>query len=136
MIPTIPTLAALDDFILGTLRLNPEGTEEFNKLDKNGKNEFFKSMTIDLSKGIPIDDSRIHKINDIYVYDTVSDSELLVITYSIDLPNENCFNKKSAKDVFNDLNSLIRNDKFTTYLDISNYTKNIDKEYGFQRTCK
>jgi hypothetical protein len=93
-------------------------------------------MTIDLSKSIPVDDSRIQKVNDIYVYDIISDSELLVITYRIDLPDENCFNKKSSKEVFEDLNSLIRSDKFTTYLDISNYTKNIDREYGFQRTCK
>ncbi|GBB91078.1 hypothetical protein RclHR1_01820007 [Rhizophagus clarus] len=123
-----------DELVLGTLRLTSESTEEFNKLDKNGKKDFFKFMTIDLSKGIPIDNSRIYKVNDIYVYDMVSDSELLVVTYRIDLPNENCFNKKSAKDVFDDLNSLIRNDKFITYLDISNYTIYIDKEYGFQRT--
>lgn len=93
-------------------------------------------MTIDLSKGIPVDDSRIYKVDDIYVHDIVSDSELLVISYRIDLPDENCFNKKSAKEVFDDLNSLIKNDKFITYLDTSNYTKNIDKGYGFQISCK
>ncbi|RGB41639.1 hypothetical protein C1646_751932 [Rhizophagus diaphanus] len=107
-----------NDFIIGILRLNPEGTQEFSKLDKNGRNEFFKFMTIDLSKGIPVDDSRIHKVDDIYEHDIVTDSELL----------------KSAQEIFDDLNSLIRNDKFITYLNTSNYTKNIDKGHGFQRS--
>ncbi|GBC23065.1 uncharacterized protein OCT59_014015 [Rhizophagus irregularis] len=123
-----------NDFIIGILRLNPEGTQEFSKLDKNGRNEFFKFMKIDLSKGIPVDDSRIYKVDDIYEHDIVTDSELLLISYRIDLPGENCFNKKSAKEIYDDLNSLIRNDKFITYLDTSNYTKNIDKGYGFQRS--
>ncbi|RIA80457.1 hypothetical protein C1645_838654 [Glomus cerebriforme] len=123
-------------FIVGRLRLNLEGTEDFKQLkDINMQNNFFINMTIGLAKSIPVDQSRILKIKNIYEFDKISNSELLLIFFQIGSSNENCFNKKSSKDVFDDLNSLIKADKdIITFLNINDFTRNIDKDYGFQKT--
>ncbi|RIA98785.1 hypothetical protein C1645_870401, partial [Glomus cerebriforme] len=123
------------DYILGKLRLNSDGTEQYNLLDVNGQNDFFEQMTSELSKSIPVDISRIHKIKNIYEYDMIENSKLLSIIFKIDSPKENCFNKNSSNAVIDDLNTLIQiNSDITTSLDINNYTKYIDKEYRFQKT--
>ncbi|GES93450.1 hypothetical protein GLOIN_2v1871822 [Rhizophagus clarus] len=122
--------------ITGRLRLNQEGTNEFNNLkDINKQNEFFTNMSISLSESIPVDQSRIRKTKNIFEFDRISNSELLLVMFRIDPSNKNDFNKKNSKDVFDDLNSLVKADKdITTFLDTNDYTKNIDKDYGFQKT--
>jgi len=117
--------------------LKLEGTNEFKKLkDKNEKNDFFNQMRIELSKSIPVDQSRIRKVKDIFGVDKISNLELLLILFEIGPSDENSFNKKNSKDVFNDLDSLIKIKNVTTSLDIYDHTKYIDKDYGFQRTGK
>ncbi|CAB4410846.1 unnamed protein product [Rhizophagus irregularis] len=124
-----------DNFKLGELRFNSNGTEEFRKLPDAVKDYFSDQMRIELSKNIPVDDSRI-KINDKkYEFDTVS-SVNLYFSIQINPPNEgSSFNKKCSEEVFEDLNSLIRTSKdFITNLDLNYFTKNIDKDYGFQES--
>ena len=93
-------------------------------------------MRIELSKSIPVDQSRIRKVKDIFGVDKISNLELLLILFEIGPSDENCFNKKSSKDVFNDLDSLIKVKNVTTFLNIHDFTKNIDKDYGFQKTSE
>ncbi|PKC11790.1 hypothetical protein RhiirA5_497429 [Rhizophagus irregularis] len=122
-----------DKFKLGNLRLNSIGTEEFDKLSDADKDYFSDQMRIELSKNIPVDYSRI-KINDKkYEFDMTLGVNLYKFLIQIDPPNEYSDNKKSTKQVFEDLNSLIiTSQNLTTNLDYNNYTKNIDKDYGLK----
>ncbi|PKC73479.1 hypothetical protein RhiirA1_451113 [Rhizophagus irregularis] len=124
-----------DNFKLGKLRFNSNGTEEFRKLPDADKKIFSEQMRIELANSIPVDDSRIEINDNKYEFDMVS-SVNLYFSIQINPPNEDSFNKKCSEEVFDDLNSLIKTSKnFTTILDLNNHnnhTENIDKDYGFQ----
>ena len=113
-----------------------EGTRFYQNLDNNDKKNFIEQMRIQISKSIPVDNSRLTCLNQFYEYDEGYRSDLLFITFRISPPNERHFNKKDAKDVFNDFDKLLSINDFTTSLDIYDFTKYIDKRYGFKKTCK
>jgi hypothetical protein len=100
------------------------------------KSKFFDEMRIELLKNIPVDDSRIKNIKNKDEIDMVSGVKLSIFLFQIDPPKEDSFNKKSSKKVFEDLNSLIKTKDFITDLDHNDYTKDIDKDYGFQKSSK
>jgi hypothetical protein len=120
--------------ILGKLRLNSIGTEKFQ--NSSNKSKYFDEMRTELLKNIPVDDSRIGRFKNKDEIDMVSGVKLSTFSFQIDPPKEDSFNKKSSKEVFEDLNSLIKTKDFTTNLDYNNYTKDIDKDYGFQKSSK
>ena len=113
-----------------------EGTKFYQDLDNNDKENFIEQMKIEISKSIPVDDSRLTCLNQFFVYDQSYRSDLLFVTLRISPSNGNHFNRKDAKDVFNDFKKLLLIDDLTTSLDIYNYTKYIDKRYGFEKTSK
>ncbi len=113
-----------------------EGTRFYQNLDNNDKKNFIEQMRIQISKSIPVDNSRLTCLNQFYEYDEGYRSDLLFITFRISPPNERHFNRKDAKEVFNDFNKLLSINDFTTSLDIYDFTKYIDKRYGFKKTCK
>src|SRR3990170_3097252 len=113
----------------GFIRLTVEGTRFYQNLDNNDKENFIKQMGIEISKSIPVDNSRLTYLNKFFEYDESNRSDLLFLTFRISPPDENHFNKKDAKDVFNDFEKLLSINDFTTSLDIYNNTKYIDKRY-------
>src|SRR4051794_21850351 len=104
------------DFILGKLRLNSYESKRFRSLPNVNKDEFFDEMRIELSKNIPVDNSRIKKIKYNDEYDKTSGvvGKFVTFLFQIVPPNDDCFNKKSSKQVVDDLNSLITTKDFIT----------------------
>ena len=125
------------DFVVGIIRLTVEGTRSYQRLDKIGRKDFINEMGIEVSKCIPIVESRLIHSGHFLEYDRINRSDILFITYRIDSPDENDFNKKSAKDVFDDFAKLLEiNGDVKTCVDVNNYMQYIDKRFGFRETCR
>jgi hypothetical protein len=106
------------------------------ELNKDGRENFIEKMRLEISDSIPVDESRLVYLNHFLEYDKIEIHELLFITFRIEPPN-NSFNNKSALDIFNDFNNLIKiNDDIKTSLDMNNNTKYIDKRFGLRRKSK
>ncbi|CAG8733889.1 14724_t:CDS:2, partial [Funneliformis caledonium] len=119
-------------FKIGYIRLNVMGTDHFKKLNDVEKKNFSEQMSIEIAKCIPVDRQRITYLNHFVNYKENAD----FITFKINPPNENNFNKKSSKEVFEDFNKLFDVNGYTTALDIYNNTQFIDKKFGFHQITK
>jgi len=131
-----------------------DGTNQYK--NAINKENFINQMRIDISKSIPVDDSRLKFSSHFLEYDKIripihynyrfEERELLFIKFKIDPPDENCencFNKNSAEDIFNDfVNLLDLKDSYFGYLDrlaVSDnhsYTRYIDKTFRLTSSCK
>ena len=105
-------------------------------MDKIGKKNFLNEMRIEISKCIPVAESRLAHSDHFLEYSKIDRSDLLFITLRIDPPDEDGFNKKSAKDVLDDFAKLFEINDVKTCLDVNNYTQYIDKRFGFRESCK
>ena len=90
----------LDRFVI--VRLNANGTEDFENLRKNDGKKFTKEMDalrIQISNRIPVDESRLAFLNQFLKFNRIDSRELLFIMFKINPPNDDCFNQKSSSDV-------------------------------------
>ena len=136
-LPSDKILTFLLDFAVGIIHLTVEGTRSYQSLDNTGREKFMNKMRIEVSKCIPIVESRLIHSNHFLEYDKIDRNDLLFITFRIGPPEENDFNKKSAKDVFDDFAKLFEiNGDVKTRLDVNSYARYIDKRFGFRETRK
>jgi len=129
-------LIFLLDYAVGIIRLTLEGTKTYQDKDKAGRENFINELRKEVSKCIPVESRLIHS-GHFLEYDKIDRSDILFITFRIDPPNENDFNKKNAKDVFDDFAKLFEiNGDVKTRLDVNSYARYIDKRFGFRETRK
>ncbi|CAG8552569.1 7721_t:CDS:2, partial [Funneliformis mosseae] len=119
----------IPEFKIGYIRLNVMGTDHFKKLNDVEKKKFIEQMCIEIAKCIPVDRQRITYLNHFVNYKENADC----IAFKINPPNENNFNKKSSKEVFEDFNKLFDVNGYITALDIYKNTQFIDKKFGFHQ---
>ncbi|RIA99442.1 hypothetical protein C1645_811475 [Glomus cerebriforme] len=124
-----------DDVVKAKFHLTHNGTNFYRKLNENEKRTFIEQMRIQISKSIPVDDSRLSDLDIFPEYDKDSEVDLFTITFMINPPSKSSFNQKSSRDVLQDFKNLMASDIMTS-LDTSNYTKYIDKKYGVTKTGK
>ncbi len=120
--------------------MTADGTEYFENLKKVDDKEFNKEleeMRIQISNSIPVDESRLTFLNHFLEFDRIDRRDLLFIIFKIDSSNNDGFNNKTSKDVFEDFSKLFEFDNnIETPLDNNSYTRYIDKKFRPNKTCK
>ncbi|GBB89290.1 hypothetical protein RclHR1_00160006 [Rhizophagus clarus] len=112
------------------LRLNADGTNYINGLDSNGFGNFYNNLMNELSEIVPIDRSRLSDTGK-FQSDPFDSNQFTILQVEISQPTK--YTKPCVKDVINDLDSLIRNKKYTL---ISYYplTNMLDENFGITIT--
>ncbi|CAG8565414.1 3476_t:CDS:2 [Paraglomus brasilianum] len=118
------------DSVTGLLRLNPEGSQNFNSLSSDQKSAFFDDLTNALVNIIPVEPNRL-KTSKLFQTMTVGPDDLVLISYTIKKDTDQ--NQRSASDLTNDFDTLIKA-KSITPIGMNNSTKILDETYGFQPT--
>ena len=96
-----------------------------------------EEMRIQISNSIPVDESRLTFLNHFLEFDRIDRRDLLFIIFKIDSSNNDGFNNKTSKDVFEDFSKLFEFDNnIETPLDNNSYTRYIDKKFRPNKTCK
>jgi len=111
--------------------LTADGTEYFENLKKVDDKEFNKEleeMRIQISNSIPVDESRLTFLNHFLEFDRIDRRDLLFIIFKIDSSNNDGFNNKTSKDVFEVFSKLFDNN--------NSYTRYVDKKFRPNKTCK
>src|SRR6266487_6545951 len=114
------------DTSIGKLRLNATGTEYFLKLSDQGA--FLEGLRLELSMALPVDLDRIS--TDGRFQNDPSNNRVL-IHYTIKKTRD--LNQRSSKELFDDLNILIRK-KDSTPISFYSKTSYLDETYGVEPT--
>ncbi|CAG8463105.1 11906_t:CDS:2 [Funneliformis caledonium] len=122
------------EIIYGVIRLTIEGTQYYKNLkDNTDDRKYFDEIIKQISESIPVDLLRLHYSRHYFEFDKADNEELLYVIFRINPPIGG-FNNKSAKDVFDDFDKLLKiNSDIKTYLDLKNHTKYIDKWFGLRK---
>ena len=111
------------------MRLTPEGTNFFNKLGKDDKDNFFNEILHELSDVIPIDIKRLSTSKRHQSDPKVTNQILFpIIIESTKDPSE-----RTVQQVIDDLDTLVKN-KGITPISFKKFTSYLDSIYGFQPT--
>ncbi|CAG8594959.1 5786_t:CDS:2, partial [Dentiscutata heterogama] len=114
--------------IIGSVRLTTEASKKFSNFSKHDQSTYIDNLLNELADKVPIDrsslrsDNRFHNV----LYDQI------VILIHIYIENNEI--KKTASEVFSDLNTMIIYKSITTFS--LGVTNELDQDYGFQPRCK
>ena len=111
----------------------------YQNLDENDRNNFNEQLRTDISKSIPIDDSRLTFLHSFTQYDQSYEKDLFNFAFMIHPPSENDFNKKSSYYVLKDFNDLFKNyltNGIESSWSILDHSKYIDPKYGITKIRK
>jgi hypothetical protein len=109
----------------GLLRLNSNGTLEFDKFFQEERNDFFKTLLDDLSIAIPINKSRLTTNKITQLDDSVNEKQYL-ISITIKAGNDNY-----ANSVASIIDNIVRH-KYQSPIISSQITSYLDESYGFK----
>ncbi|CAG8705014.1 5444_t:CDS:2, partial [Dentiscutata heterogama] len=113
-----------DKAIMGSVRLTKAASKQFLALHKNKQLERIDNLLNELAKKVPINRSCLSSDNRFYnaFYDQI------VILIRININNNKI--KRTASEVFSDINTMITYKNITTFS--LNVTNDLDNDYGFQ----
>ncbi|CAG8569410.1 695_t:CDS:2 [Diversispora eburnea] len=115
------------DTVSGVLRLTIEGTEYYENLNSNGKDQFFADLHLELSRIIPVNIKRLSSNRKTQVDTTVSSSRQILISLNIESSNE----ERSVAFIVDDLNDMIVHRNMTS-ISLLPTTKYLDENFGFK----
>ncbi|CAG8470112.1 8706_t:CDS:2 [Funneliformis mosseae] len=111
----------------GRVRLNPEGSGHFEKLDEDGKAKFIRKLQEELADAILISRDRVGSNEHSQI--DVSAPEQIILSIDIKTTDDN--NERTVPLAVEDLNTLIVN-KFITSLAEGENSKYLDENYGYK----
>ncbi|CAG8782763.1 27077_t:CDS:2, partial [Racocetra persica] len=114
--------------IQGLLHLTADGTQMFLQMNNKDKSAFFASLKNELSQIIPVKSERLSSREVHQVLYGGAPFEQVQLFFTISDSNDNT--QRSASLVVQDLNTMVRNSDITI-ISVGNFTKYLDKNYGF-----
>ncbi|CAG8786665.1 24518_t:CDS:2, partial [Gigaspora margarita] len=114
--------------IHGALRLTNDGTQYFNRLNKEAKDSFFDNLIKELTILIPTENGRLNTNK--HTQKDPKDSSKIIISVSISEAKGS--DKLSTTQIQSNLILLVTNKEFTG-ISTGSTTKYLDETYGYQR---
>ncbi|CAG8490790.1 11715_t:CDS:2, partial [Dentiscutata heterogama] len=115
----------------GLLRLTVNGTMYLDSLNKNLRSQFFSNLTAELSRMIPVDQSRL-STNGISQVDPSNNAEKQELI-NLEIKSTNDPGQPNVNRIINILDNLIKNKDYTP-ISQGQTTQYLDSVYGFQQS--